>query len=593
MKVSLSALVAAALVAAVGCSSLPPTPAASAASGTAPAAPPEASATAAPPPPSPPPAAGGNATTRRAEALLGLKPPAEIDEEQIKPEDSPSTFVDPKTGNKVMRVPKSAIYYVRDGRLFNAIVNEKVGVPLLSEDEKAYYIAAPGGRVSGVGEESKPKAARSGKTPNSDELESLHPIIEIPAEETEAVTPPVSRDSFRFEELSDGLPRSGMWRQNFALGDLDGSGRPQIVATPARLTSTGLRIFKLVKDEDGKWGWRSPKLEIENPENIGGAYGGVALGDMDGDGRLDIVFGGHGSGPAIAYNKGDLKFRIESRGLPKRMSTRALAVADMNGDGKMDILAISDTPEYTEVSGHPRNEDGYLLGYDARLFLNEGSLFREVHNGLEKACFGYAVTVVTPAEGAPFYASDCHYVGGRTTLFSYDRSAETFRYIGEGLLEPFALEAGVATGTYHGYAAAYTSYFKRSPEGATKPIDGQGISIYYRKGDTMQRKRVVKTLQFDSPSPAIAVGDLNGDGLDDVVWADESTQRVRVFFQTAAGEFEELDPAREPTFVNHPTCVRIADVDGDGRKDVVLMYQYLTGDETRAGGLRFFRGLSK
>jgi hypothetical protein len=584
VKVLVPALFAALVLGAAGCSSSPSTPKAPPASAAAPAAS-SGAATAAP---SPSPAPGGSATNRRAEALFGLKEPAAvIDDEQEKAEDSPSTFVDPKTGEKVMRIPKSPILYARNGHLFNSIVQDTVGFPLLSEDEKAYYIAAPGDSKA------KPKAAGSGIVASSDELQNLHPIIEISADETEAVTPPVSHDSFRFEELSNGLPKSGMWRQNFALGDLDGSGRPQIVATPARLTGSELKVFKLGQDEDGKWRWRSPKLEFENPENIAAQYGGVALGDMDGDGRLDIVFGGHGSGPAVAYNKGDFKFRIETRGLPRRMSTRAMAVADVNGHGKLDILAISDTSEYTESGHHPHDERGYLLGYDARLFLNEGSLFREVHSGLETACFGYAVTLVTPAEGAPFYASDCHYIGGRTTLFSYDRSSETFSYVGEGLMEPFALEAGVATGTYHGYPAAYTSYFKRSPEGAVKPIDGQGISIYYRKGDTMQRKRVVKTLQFDASSPAIAAGDLNGDGLDDVVWADESTHRVRVFFQTAAGEFEELDPAREPVFVNHPTCLRIADVDGDGRKDVVLMYQYLTGDETRAGGFRFFRGLSK
>ena len=570
MKAFLSAFLAAVLAVAVGCSSGPSAPAAS----------PGASAK-----PTPTPAPEQNPTSRRVESLFGLKEPAAVDEEEGKPEDSPSTFVDPQTGKKMMRVPKSPIYYTRNGRLFNSIVNDKVGIPLVSEDEKAYYIVAPAERP-------KPDAARGPRT-NPEELRDLHPIVEIAPEEAEAVTPPVSHESFRFEELSDGLPKSGMWRQNFALGDLDGSGRPQIVSTPARLTGADIRIFKLGKDEDGKWRWRSVKLEVENPENIGAYYGGVALGDMDGDGRLDIVFGGHGSGPAVAYNKGDFKFRIESRGLPRRMSTRALAVGDVNGDGKPDILAISDTSEYMESGGHPHEVNGYLLGYDARLFLNEGSQFREVHNGLEKACYGYAVALVTPAEGAPFYASDCHYVGGRTTLFSYDRSSEKFDYIGEGLLEKFALEAGVAAGTYHGYPAAYTAYFKRSPEGAVKPIDGQGISVYYRKDGTMQRKRIVKTLQFDAASPAIAVGDLNGDGLDDVVWADESAHRVRVFFQTAAGEFEELEPAREPVFVNHPTCVRIADVDGDGRKDVVLMYQYLTGDETRAGGFRFFRGLSK
>jgi len=576
VKAFFSAFLAAVLTVAIGCSSTPSASTASSPPGAAPApAGPAATQT-----PTPSPTPGENATSRRVESLFGLREPAAIDEEGKK-EDSPSTFVDPKTGAKMMRIPKTPLYYVKNGRLFNVIVNDKAGIALVSEDEKAYYIAAPASRKA------NPNAARP------DELQNLHPIVEMPADETAEVTPPASRDSFRFEEISDGLPRSGMWRQNFALGDLDGSGRPQIVSPPARLTASELKVFKLVKDEDGKWKWRSQKLEVENPESINVNYGGVALGDMDGDGRLDIVFGGHGSGPAIAYNKGDFKFRIESRGLPRRISTRALAVADVSGDGKPDILVISDTSEYAPTGGHPRDEGGYLLGYDARLFVNEGAQFREVHGGLEKACYGYAVALVTPAEGAPFYASDCHYVGGRTTLYSYDRGAEKFSYIGEGLLEKFALEAGAAAGTYHGYPAAYTSYFRRSPEGAVKPIDGQGVTVYYRKDGTMQRKRIVRTLQFDAASPAIAVGDLNGDGLDDVVWADESTHRVRVFFQTAAGEFEELDAAREPAFVNHPTCIRIADVDGDGRKDVVMMYQYLTGDETRAGGFRVFRGLPK
>ena len=87
------------------------------------------------------------------------------------------------------------------------------------------------------------------------------------------------------------------------------------------------------------------------------------------------------------------------------------------------------------------------------------------------------------------------------------------------------------------------------------------------------------------------MGDLNGDGLDDVAWADDSAGRIRVFFQTAAGEFEELDPALQPKFVNHSQAVKVVDVDGDGRKDLVLMYQFATGDKTRAGGLRFFRSL--
>ncbi len=167
-------------------------------------------------------------------------------------------------------------------------------------------------------------------------------------------------------------------------------------------------------------------------------------------------------------------------------------------------------------------------------------------------------------------------------LYEFDPKSESFAFVGEGVLEGLGQHTGAAAGIYRGRPAAFAAWFKRTPYGGRPKIDGEGVTVYYRARDgKMASKRVVKTLGFESASYAVAAGDLNGDGRDDVVWADEFTHRVRVFFQLADGEFEELASDREPTFVNHPTCLRLADVDGDGRRDVVLMYQYLTGDETR------------
>jgi len=372
-------------------------------------------------------------------------------------------------------------------------------------------------------------------------------------------------------------------------------GRP---GAPPRLTGPGLRVFRLDKDDAGAWRWRPATLELENPENIHSEYGVATVADMDGDGKLDIVFGGHGAGPAIAFNKGDGKFKIETRGMPQEFSTRAIAVADLNGDGRNDLIAVSDDGEWSSVGGQPTldKDSTYLRGYDVRAFLNEGASFREVHEGLDGACFGYAVAIAAPKKPGelPFYSSACRYVGASSNLYEFDPKVPGFRYVGVGVVEVLGQQAGAAAGTYQGHAAAYASWFKRTPSGGHPAIDGQGITVYYRGDDgKVAGKRIVKTLKFDTDSPAIAAGDLNGDGLDDVVWADESTHRLRVFLQGAAGDFEELAPEREPVFINHPTSLRIADVDGDGRLDVVLMYQYLTGDETKAGGFRVFRSLGK
>ena len=564
MKQSFPALLAAACLAAAGCSSTP-----------------QAASPAAAPTPSP-------ARKVTVEERLGLKAPPEIEEEQGPGPLNPQPYMDPETGKNVVKIPKlaSSQFYEQDGRLYIAMVSSP-GVPILRQDADGWIVEAPK-------ERKKPDPKAPEPAP-----EAAPYIVEMPKSESAPVTPKTSKTTFRFEEMSAGLPRSGMWRENFDVGDVLGLGRPQIVAPPARLSGKNINLFRLEKDDAGAPRWRASTLEVENPENVDAAYGAATVADMDGDGKPDIIFGGHGSGPAIAYNLGGGKFRVETRGLPRQMSTRSIAVGDLNGDGRMDLIAISDDLEWASVGGKPTldKDSTYLRGYDVRAFLNEGSSFREVHAGLEGACFGYTIALAAPREkeaGLPFYASACRYVGARSMLYEFDPKAETFRYVGDGVVEGFGQHTGAAAGTYQGHPAVYASWFKRTPYGGRPEIDGEGVTAYYRGADgKIAAKRVVKTLGFDSASYAVAVGDLDGDGLDDVVWADELSHRVRVFFQTKAGEFEELPTEREPVFVNHPTCLRITDVDGDGRKDVILMYQYLTGDENRAGGIRVFRGLAK
>ena len=518
--------------------------------------------------------------------VLGLRTPGPVEGEEGRAL-PPKPYLDPELGKRVIRIGKNdpmTQYYEREGRLYLAMVAGP-GVPILRSDADAWIVEAPKER----------KIAEKGAT----DAPEAPVIIEMKKSEAEAVTPKTSKDTLRFEEISAGLPRSGMWRENFDVGDVLGIGHPQIVAPPARLTGKSVQVFRLDRDAAGAPRWKAVELEMDNPENVDAAYGAATVADLDGDGKLDIVFGGHGSGPAIAFNKGDGKFLIETRGLPRQMSTRAIAVGDLNGDGRLDLLAISDEMEWSKAGGKPSfdKDSRYERGYDVRAFLNEGKTFKDVHLGLEGACFGYSIAVAAPRNpdlGLPFYASACRYVGINAMLYEFDPKTEKFHDVWYGVAEDFTQHTGAAAGTYHGRPAVFGSWFKRSPFGATPKIDGEGVTAYYRATDgKIAAKRVVKTLKFVAASYAIAVGDLNGDGLDDVVWADEVAGRIRVFFQTAEGEFEELAADREPTFVNHPTCLRIADMDGDGRADVVLMYQYLTGDETRAGGFRVFRGLGK
>jgi hypothetical protein len=135
---------------------------------------------------------------------------------------------------------------------------------------------------------------------------------------------------------------------SLALGDVNHDGHPDLViqgTAGGRKEATGPEVYL----GDGRGGWQAAATGLQV---LKVATAGLALGDLDQDGQVDLVVGGKVTG-ALSSGYGLFWFRGDGQGcwhlVPERESglpTQGLAiphgirVADLNGDGVPEIISL-------------------------------------------------------------------------------------------------------------------------------------------------------------------------------------------------------------------------------------------------------------
>jgi hypothetical protein len=305
-----------------------------------------------------------------------------------------------------------------------------------------------------------------------------------------------------------------------AVGDLNGDGKPDLAFTNAAVGVS--RVSVLLNNGNGTFAAPVPYATAQLPYRL-------AIGDLSGDGKPDLIVGQGDGTVALFVNGGGGTFGgapipIGSSG---HLAT-ALAAADLDGNGSLDVLVGRDNPATIDL-----------------LFNQGGNTF---------------TTTSAPVGAAPLspLARD----------FDGDGKIDLALATNLGLTQLAGAGAG-------GFAAPTAIALPSTASAAAGDFDGDGdLDLALGNGDgdvvILLNDGHAGLLGGLARVPAALGGggaavDLDGDGRTDLVGS--SDHGVTAFHNDGKGGFAA---ARTTALPNTPTALTVADLNGDGKPDVAV-----------------------
>jgi len=339
---------------------------------------------------------------------------------------------------------------------------------------------------------------------------------------------------------------TGGWPRGLAVGDLDGDGKQDVVTGNQNDNSLTVLLNRSVP---GGVSFAPAVTLATGPDVLK-----VTLGDLDGDGKLDIVevnFNNGGGPSSVSVYKnsstaGTLSFAAR-QDFPMPVGSTDVVIADMDGDGKPDLLVPSGNAGIWSI--YPNTTAGGVLSFGApatygSLWHSENIAVADLDND------GRPDVIVSNFSNSSISVYHNVSVGGHLQL-----SVPTDYAVPGGSDPTF-----VSTADIDGDGlpdVAVTNYLLNSVSLFRNTSTGGNVSLILQQ-------------TVNQPTTTLSFADLNGDGKIDLCSGQSLTGKLSVLQNTSAGAgLFSFNNNIDFSPSNYDIYMAVADLDGDGKPDLL------------------------
>ncbi|MBL8828254.1 MAG: VCBS repeat-containing protein, partial [Planctomycetaceae bacterium] len=402
--------------------------------------------------------------------------------------------------------------------------------------------------------------------------------------------------------------------QSFALGaspsslavtDFNGDGKPDIVAVNR---TPGVVLVRLNTTTPGS---STVTFAATQTFSAGTNPAAVAVGDVNRDGLPDVIVANAGSsnvsilrnttavGGATAAFAAAQSFGVQA-------SPTSVAVGDLNGDGDVDIVVGNEASDTVSVLFNSTTANSTTFGFAPAGNFAVGTTPRAVAIG-DLNNDGRADLVVANRGSNTFsWLRNTGTVGSATPSFDVHQSTIVTTQVVSVLLVDQNLDGKLDVAVTSDNANSVAIFKNRTSPGATTldlemlatlPVNSNPEAIVAADFDldgrpdlatvsgassnvvtmlnTTELPAATPTTSAQSVSTQTPVGavsaDLNGDGLPEIISANDVPGTISVFRNTATpGGSASFATAQDFSVGSRPLAIVVADVNGDGRPDVAV-----------------------